>query len=136
MNLSTGWNRKDRFRTIGTSDTYDVNQTDPWFTNENVRRNGSIRRGSSKHRKQHGSQGKDLMKEIGVVHRMSQSRHNKSLHSAIMGGMEATPKLKIRRLMSSTQQDKGLRVRTDYSQRTCPYSLKKIVNELKKGIQG
>ena len=128
MQTSTGFvklSRKDRFRTIGTSDTYDINQSDKNITNENRRQNGSIKKKESKSKK-----------ESKI---WESRRHNKSLNSVFMHSRsryrDNTPKIKIKRLMSNAHNDeKGLRIKTDYSDSIHPYSFKKMVSELKKDV--
>ena len=98
-------NRKYRFGTIGTSDTYDVNQNENCPANDNQIRNGTTKKSLCKGRQERSRGGES-------------KRHNKSLSSVFVQSRyrDSTPKMKIKRLMSITQNDsKALRVKTDYS---------------------
>lgn len=115
--------RKDRLRTIGTTDTYDLNANDTLFNKENKQRNGSALNTLSKTTiKQH------------ILKKTTKS-HNKSLNSNYVHSQvrETTSKVKGKRMMS-IHYDEGFRLKTDYSERGRKDGFKRIVSELKKKL--
>lgn len=94
--------RKERMRTIGTTDSYDLNPSDSLCNQENKQRNGTHMRSLSKHKRS-----KKMENTISY-------NHNKSLNSAFVRSrvQEATPKCKVKRMMSITQNS---RIKTEHS---------------------
>ena len=113
--------RKDRLKTIITSDTYDVNPSENTLSQENKPRNGSFMR------TQHSLK-KPRHKENNT------KKQHKSISSAYGHSIirDNTPRPKHQRLMSiSHHQD---RLNTDHSEMVHPFTFKRMVSELKKNV--
>lgn len=109
-------NRKDRLRTLGTIDTYDLTLSDSLYNQENRPRNGS----------RHIHPLSKTKPQINT-RLTSNKKHNKSINSvfAHSRAKESTPKTKVKTLMGSTYNDGG-RLKTDYSDK--PAGVKRIVS--------